>query len=408
MQQLYIHLHEGDASWAYCAETGCLPEQVESGDLTQLRLRDDDLNIVVFVPTVDVLLASVKVPVKGQQKLAQATPYALEEQLIDDVESMHVAIGSQDSEGIVSTAVVSQSRMKTWMERLKTVHIEPDVMIPDVLALPRVNGDWSALQLDGDLICVRSGEQTGFACDTTNLAIMASSHASESHVNPDNVRLTNCAKNDESTITEQFKNIFSVPVSSERCNGDALASLISGYKPDKGINLLQGAFIRHTRWFRGKQRWLPAAVLLFAWFILQFGLNIYQVQKLASIEEDYKNKVVEVFKQSFPEVTRVSDPQKQMAIKLKSLRGTAVTGGDGYLELMAKISQVLAKVPAVDINSMSYKKSAVDLEVSLKDLQMLENFKESILNVPGVTIDVKSTSQRKGKLVSLIQVRSQK
>jgi len=406
MQQLYIHLHDQGASWAYCAEAGCLPEQVESGELAHLRLRDDELNIVVFVPTVDVVLASATVPVKGVQKLAQAVPYALEEQLIDDVESMHVAIGNQDKDGKVSAAVVSQQRMQTWLEQLKQAKIEPDVMMPDALALPRINGDWSALQLESDIICVRSGEQTGFACDTMNLAVMASSHASECDRDPDAVQFTNCG-DDESNIAEQFNKVFSVPVDSQTCNGDALASLITGYKKNKGINLLQGAFVRHTRWLQGKQRWLPAAALLLVWIVLQFGINIYQVQQLAAVEQAYKNKIVQVFKQTFPDVKRVSDPQKQMAIKLKSLRGSAVTGGEGYFELMQKISSVLVKIPAVEIRTMSYKNSAVDLELELSDLQILENFKESILQVPGINIEVKSTSQRKGKLVSLIRVRSQ-
>lgn len=406
MQQLYIHLHEQGASWAYCVEVGCLPEQVESGALEHLTLRQDDLNIVVFVPTVEVLLASATVPVKGAQKLAQAVPYALEEQLIDDIEAMHVAIGHQDSNGKVTTAVVSQQRMQTWLQQLNDANIEPDVMVPDVLALPRINGDWSALQLEGDIVCVRSGEQTGFACDAVNLSVMASSHASECETDPDKVQLTNCG-GDEDDVAEQFKNVFSVPVTSQPCNGSALAALISGYKSSEVINLLQGTFVRSTRWLSGKQRWLPAAALLLIWVVLQFGINIFQVQQLKSVQADYKNKIEQVFRQTFPDVKRVNDPQKQMAIKLKTLRGATISGGEGFIELMAKISQVLVKVPAVEIKSMSYKNAVVDLELELSDLQILENVKESMLKLPGIKIDVKSSSQRKGKLVSLIQVRSQ-
>lgn len=406
MQQLYIHLHEQSASWAYCAEAGGLPERVESGDLAHLHLREGDLKIVVFVPTVDVLLASATVPVKGAQKLAQAVPYALEEQLIDDVDAMHVAIGHQDSEGKVSAVVVPEQRMQIWLQQLNNVQIEPDVMIPDALALPQINSDWSALQINGDIVCVRSGEQTGFACDANNVAIMASSHASECDVDPDAVVLTHCGS-ENAAIAEQFKKIFSVPVNSQPCNGNALATLISGYQPKQGINLLQGAFVRRTRWLRNKQRWLPAAGLLLLWFVLQFATNIYQIQQLKSVQADYKNKIEQVFRQTFPNVKRVSDPQKQMAIKLKSLRSSAGSASSNYMALMAKISQVLVKVPAVEIKSMSYKKSVIDLELELKDLQALENIKESMLKVAGIKIKVKSSSQRKGKFVSLIQVKNQ-
>ncbi len=406
MQHLYIHLHEQGASWAYCAEAGCLPEQVASGELSQLPHRDDDLNVVVFVPGVDVLLAAATVPVKGVQKLAQAVPYALEEQLIDDVESMQVAIGKQDNEGKVTAAVVSEKRLQGWLQQLQEVDIEADVIVPDTLALPRINGDWSALKMPGDIVCVRSGEQTGFACDADNLAVMAASHAADAEVEPHAVQFTNCG-GEEDNVAEQFRNTFSVPVNTQVCQGDALATLIAGFTLNEIINLRQGAYARSTRWLKGRQRWLSTAVLLVILVVMQFGLNIYQLQKLKSVQADYKNKIEQVFRQTFPDVKRVSDPQKQMAIKLKSLRGSAASGADGYLELMAKISQVLVKIPAVEIRSMSYKNSKVDLELELADLQVLENLKESMLKVAGIQIDVKSSSQRKGKLLSLIQVRAQ-
>ncbi|MBE9533158.1 MAG: hypothetical protein KAT25_10785 [Sulfuriflexus sp.] len=408
MQQLYIHLHQQNASWAICAEADCLPEQVESGKLAQLRLPEGEVNVVVFVPTIDVVLASASVPVKSGQRLAQAVPYALEEQLIDDIESLHVAIGSQDSDGKVATAVVSQQAMQDWLQRLEEIGVEPDVILPDVLALDRLNGDWSALKLDGDIVCVRSGKQTGFACDANNLAVVASSHASECEADPDNMQFTDCGGMDTDNIAEQFKKIFSIPVNIQPCNGDALATLISGYKSRDGINLLQGAFARKSRWLRGQKRWLPALVLLMTWLVLQFGMNIYNLQQLAAIEAGYKEKIVKVFKQAFPEVKRISDPQKQMAIKLKSLRGAPSLVGTGYLELMEKVSQVFLKVPNLEIKTLSFKNGVIDIDLQVSNLDKLESFKESILKVSGIDIDVKSTSQRKGKLLSRIQIRSRR
>jgi len=406
MQQLYIHLHEQDASWAYCAEAGCLPEQVESGQLEHLRVPEGDLNVTVFVPTIDVVLASAAVPVKSGQRLAQAVPYALEEQFIDDVESLHVALGNQDSEGNVSTAVVAQQTMREWLRRIDDAGVEPDVILPDALALERVNGDWSALHLDGDIVCVRSGDQTGFACDAANLAVVASCHASEHDADPDALQYTNCATSDEENISEQFKNVFSIPVSVQACNGDALATLINGYQSGKGINLLQGMFARKSRWLRGQKRWLPAAVLLLSWLILQFGMNIYELQQLAATEALYKEKIVQVFKQTFPGIKRVSDPRKQMAIELKSLGSASAVGEKGYLELMASLSQVFIKAPNIEIQTISYKDGVIDIELHVSDLQRLENLKESILKLDNIDVDVKSASQRKGKLVGLIQVRS--
>ena len=105
-------------------------------------------------------------------------------------------------------------------------------------------------------------------------------------------------------------------------------------------------------------------------------------------------------------MTRINDPKKQMVIKLKSLRGAPSLVGTGYLELMGKLSQVFSKVPNVEIQTLSFKNGVIDIELQVSDLQRLEGLKDSILKISGVEVDVKSSSQRKGKLVSQIQIRS--
>ena len=51
--------------------------------------------VCVLVPGTDVLLAEPEFPVKAGAKLQQVVPYALEEQLAEDIDDLHFAIGKR-------------------------------------------------------------------------------------------------------------------------------------------------------------------------------------------------------------------------------------------------------------------------------------------------------------------------
>jgi len=405
MQQLYIHLHDDSASWAVCEAVGSLPAEVGRGPLQQLTPPTGEYEAIVFVPAIDVVLTRAQLPAQRRAQLMQAVPYALEDQLIDDIETLHVAVGTQEVSGSVNAAVVAQDKIQQWLQQLSAVGIEPDALVPDVLALERINGNWSALHMPGDIYCLRSGDESGFACDARSLAAMASRHASETAQAPDAIDLVEC--DETSAASTDMHSALNVPVNTKPCNGDALVSLITGYSASQGIDLRQGRYKRTARLLRGRKRWLPAAVMLVLWFVLEMGSNIYDVQQLKATAEDYQQQITSLFKQTFPNVKRVVDVRKQTQLELKALRERAQTGGrTGYIELMAKLAPALGSTKKSEIQKLSYRNSVLEMEVIVPDLQGLENLKQAILKVNGVELEERSTSARKDNLVSLLLVRS--
>ena len=401
MQQLYIHLHNDSASWAVCEASGSLPAEVGRGPLEKIVLPDGEYETVVFVPGIDVVLTHTQLPAQRRAQLVQAVPFALEDQLIDDVETLHVALGTQDVSGTVNAAVVAQDTMQQWLQQMKAIGVEPDAVIPDVLALERVNGNWSALHMQGDIYCLRSGDESGFVCDASSLAVMAARHAEDLNQLPDAIDLVEC---DDASPAMQMG--LDVPINKMPCNGDALVSLIAGYHTAQTIDLRQGEFKGATRLLRGKKRWLPAAVMLVLWFVLELGATVYDVQQLKAAGEEYQQKITTLFTQTFPNVKRVVDVQKQTVLELKALRENAQEGGTGYIEIMAKLAPALGGNNDVEIQKLSYRNEVLELEVVVPDLQGLENMKQAILKVKGVELEERSTSARKDKLVSLLLVRS--
>ena len=69
------------------------------GDLASLTSAVVDKEVIVVVPARDVLLISAQLPKMNRSRLLQALPFALEEQLIDDVEDLHFAAGVEQANG---------------------------------------------------------------------------------------------------------------------------------------------------------------------------------------------------------------------------------------------------------------------------------------------------------------------
>lgn len=401
MQQLFIHLHAQGASWAYRRRGEGVPGEIARGPLSAMPAAGESDEVVVFVPAGDVLLATTTLPRQSRQRLQRAVPYALEEQFVDDVESLHVALGNQQGDGRVHAAVVAEEKMQAWLEELQGAGISPAVMMPENLALPRVNGDWSALCMPDGTCTVRSGEQTGFTCERENLAVLAPRHQAEQPVTAQRVTVTNCTGEDADAA--QLEQVFGLPASVEACNGDALASLIKGYVSGQGINLCQGKYRIVSPLLKGRRRWLPAAAMLALWLILVFGNSINEYASLRAEDEAYRDKITGLYRQTFPDAKRVVNARVQMEQRLNALRGSSVSD-EGFLALMAEVAAGLAKVKGLDMQTLSYKQGKLDLEIKLGDLQQLDNLKQTLIAIQGIEVDVQSATVKNNKLESRIRI----
>src|SRR4051794_21309438 len=170
-----------DASWIIADGRGNAVTAPQSGPLQQATARATGRHVCVLVPGTDVLLAQPDVPVKAGTKLQQVVPYALEEQLAEDIDDLHFAIGRRV--GVSSTtpvAVVAHSLMDDWLTLLKSNGLVPEVMYADSDLLPENPGHAVAL-LESDVIVVRppTGPTISMPVDAIAEALELARHAGE-------------------------------------------------------------------------------------------------------------------------------------------------------------------------------------------------------------------------------------
>lgn len=379
--------------WLPLDGAGVPTSVVRSGTLDEAAVEGNGLRIVALVPGIDCLLTTVKIPGRSnRQKLLRAIPYALEEQLSDEVEDLHFAVGKANAGGEYPVAIVAARRMDAYLEAFRAVGLDVIQVIPDLLATPWTENRTNIV-VDGAVALVRTGPSGGYAVDTENLALFFDIAPKE---------------DDDETVPEATRVHMYIPAGSippelpvsdievEQYNGDALALLARGL--DTGsIDLLQGAYSRTQEWGRLWRPWRATAALLVAGFLLShvaMGIDYYRLGKES---DSLGTRIEEIYRQTFPGTKRVVDARVQMEQQLAQLQRRQGSGGQ-FLVLLARSGDVLRNAKEIEISGASYRAGRLDVELSAASLQVLEELKQT-LSGRGLTVEIQSATTEAGQRV---------
>lgn len=132
-----------------------------AGDRLIIAEADGPANILV--PTERVRLLAVDLPLSSRAKRLEALPFAIEDQIAEPIESLHLALGEEIAPKRYLVGVVRHDVMERWVDLADTGGLGQAAMVPDALALPRPpEGEW-AVDLGETRALVRAGDGSGFA-----------------------------------------------------------------------------------------------------------------------------------------------------------------------------------------------------------------------------------------------------
>ncbi|MGQ0530232.1 MAG: type II secretion system protein GspL [Panacagrimonas sp.] len=389
-ETLYIRLGsalDADVDYAVVAsEPRALSQQVaqQHGPLAAAAALAPGRRVCVFVPAADVRLSKVQVPAKQPAKVLQAVPYALEDQVAEDIDLLHFAIGPRQADGQFPVAIVSRARMQRWTEALSAHGLRPEYLVPESLALDvDDNGAyWHALVEDTQVI-VRQNTWSYFTCLAEDLASYLSL------VNPDQsqslqLHLAGDQRTDWSCLGWPL-NLLP--------HANALTILSAHYRADRAINLLQGSYAQGRDVQRLWKPWQLAAALLLAWLVAGGSAYTLDTLRLSTELQRQDQANLARFQQLFPDQTRVVDLQAQLDQQLRQLGGGAAGGPFPLLESLA---QALAASPGLKLGGMQYRENALFLSLTANDLQALEALRNWFASHAGTRLEVQSANAESG------------
>jgi len=357
--------------------------------------------VIALAPGADVLLTTATLPTRNRKRMLTAVPFALEEQLISDVDTLHFALGNSDQLGPVPVAVVERRHMQQWLDTLQQVELRPDALLPEQLALPWQQGSWTLL-FEEHQVLVRSGAQQGFATEPALAAtLLRGALRDAGDAKPQRLQVHLCVPADEelAAVAAEFDLEFDVTA----CD-DPLALFAAHYDAAHAINLLQGGFSRNEQLGRLWKPWRMSAALLAGWMIFGVGARIIDYKRLAHEQTALQEKIEQVYRQAFPDDKNIVNPRVQMERHLAELSGGGNSGA-GFLDLLAQAGPALKATPGLTIKSLRSQSGELELELNIKDLQGLDQLKQRLTAAGPLAVEIVSAASRDGKVEGRLKIK---
>lgn len=359
-------------NWVVLGADNQVKEAICAGDPAALPELAIDKQVIAIVPAEEVLLTYVIMPKMNRSRLMEALPFALEEQLVEDVESLHFAVGETQADGKLSVAVVAKKRIQQWMQQLQSYGVQPDQLIPLTFALPITADTWTAVNTD--VITVRTGEYTGFVCDHANANILLTAALASADVKPTTLSIIS-----QTTIANalQIKDI-NIDESLYALNA-LIAECAQQAVKTPHLNLLQGMFRSKKSAFPYKgNAWRLLTYSLAAWIGLLVLYPFISYCLLASRASELENEIAAIYQKHFPNGGSLASAQDKMQSKLQSL--TSETGDGRLFVMIGYIGKAVAGTPTIKLKQLTFQDNRLTLEVSAASSDDFSKFNDFLTN----------------------------
>ena len=131
---------QDETEWLMLDEAGEAVLTRQRGSLTLAAAVYRSGRLVVLAPAQQILLAEPELPPGAGAKIARAVPFALEEQLTEDIDHLSFALGQRRDGGGTPVTVVARSVLDGWLADLRSAGLEPQAIYPDISLMPENPG----------------------------------------------------------------------------------------------------------------------------------------------------------------------------------------------------------------------------------------------------------------------------
>ncbi len=400
----------GMAHWRAIDSSGARLSSPSDGSLQEATAEIGERQVIVLVPSEEVLTTSIDIPVKGAKLLA-ALPFALEEYLAEDVEGLHFAAGNRRSNGRTPVSVVSHERMVKWLSALDLAGIEADSIVAESYGLARIPGTISML-ISGDSVFINDGADIelvmqGISPRDALAAIGALDTDSRDPETPAPVShhlLVYCEGEDETRYQHDWvalrQEMSSVDV--KLVPDGVTTRLAATVATGNGINLLQGQYARKKQYSGLFQLWKYAAMLMIAFSLVLVGARALDLYLLNRQEADLRHTFNNEYRQMLPGALETDDPVA--VIESLKRRTGAVESAPVFLQSMEQLSRAIQQNRTAQIQAISFRAGIVDIRVSAPDVATLDNVQQAISETGKFRAAIQSMDQDGDQWNSRIQI----
>ncbi len=354
----------------------------------------DSENTVVFIPSQFVLMVNCEVPGRNIAQIKRALPFAAEEYVASDIESMHIAHASIKPGQPIACNILANQQIESWLACFESLGVRPGYFICDAQSLPKEN-DVATVLFDGEVVLLTSADEAALI-DRGNLAFT---------LNTLNVSKVICINGDltdlELAQLEQAPEIEFFPVS----EAGVLDYFASRFPGTDTINLLQGKYQARRSSSPHMLRLRGIGALAALWLVVAFLGMLGQAWWAGNQAQQLEADSFALYKTIFPNESQPVSPE-QLRRRMAAKVGEKISGeaGSAFVDLVANFANVLDNSGKVMSISYTEHRRELSVEVKLANYDQLDVIKSKLAGV-GIAIDVTSAEEEGTQIRSRLRVR---
>jgi general secretion pathway protein L len=400
-----------DTEWLSVDEVGARAGPRQRGPLALAAPLAAERTVIALVPGTQVLMAEPELPPGSGAKLARAVPFAVEDQLSEDVTQLHFAVGHRTNRNTTPVAVVSKPLMAQWLGDLAAAGIRPAAVYSDHALMP-ANPGHTILWLERDRLAVRSPGHSPIVVDVAPVTealvaagVLTGSRASaEPHgaalapSQPD--ALLYATEDDWSRVHKDFDALLSrfASLKVQLLPDGPLPWLARELPAIDAINLLQGPYETQSSVGAHWQHWRVAAFLgvgLLAAHLAASGIRIWKANRDSKLVDA---QIGQLFQQALPGEQMV-DARRQMQDRLLHAHGS----GAGFLRSLQSLGGAIQSVPDTAIDALAYREQTLDVKVSAPNVDALGQLSRKV-SINGLKAEIQSSTPQGDKVDGRLSV----
>ncbi len=344
--------------------------------------------LTVILPCQHISLHAPVLPTRSERHIRESLPYALEDDLACDLGESHFAFRTMTG-GVVHTAVMHQTVLDHYRQRLDALGLQPDQLIPEAyLCL----ADRPALLVHDDYFILVKGVADVFCGQLAQLA------GCLPLFKDDNPEVWDLRRVDRGPLPTADLTVQ--PGSAEIL----FAELISDYPQAAAVNLLQGAYAiqkdqRHWSYYR------YAAVVAALVFVVGFVELWWKNNQLQHHYQVLTEQAEQVYRTTFPQAQRVEEPRVQMQQQLQRIQTAAGARSTDFIGVLANTGEVLQRFGKGRITRLLFQQGQLRVDLRVPDEQLIRQMVAALqdLHTVQVTLEPVRKKQQQYETTLLVQ-----
>jgi general secretion pathway protein L len=400
------------AEWVVVDDTGACTLAPAAGPVAGAAALSAGRRTVCLLPATRVLRTRADVPVRNQNRLALALPFALEDLLAEDIDDLHFASGTRHADGRISVAVIRRTHMDEFVALLASAGLAPHAIYADSDGVADLAGTTTVLLEDAQVI-LRDPGGDAVAAETDGLeAVLELWLAQDRPAGEDGVTAPRHLQVYDAT-TEGWPNALWEQMQEKvqslevrRLPDGALARLAAGVATSPGLNLLQGAYAKRSSFANYWPRWRLAAALVASAAIamlLNAGLETWRLQReSAALDIELNQAIAHTFPGSTASDVRALVDQRLQAGNPQQ----GLAQGRQFLDTLRIVAGAVSRTASTRIETLNYRAGVMELSLRVPNADSLDSIRKLVTEDGKLSAEIQSSNAEGEQILGRIRITS--